>query len=359
MPSERARLATARAARRGDCIPFLIPRLPLDMGFIRAFRATCHRGRGTGCVGEAACGVIGASLGCARRRSVAASLSEECMTGPEQDRRIGRRGDHAGTLPTLTLLLAVALGLGACAESSAPPKASASAATASATAGSEQSSQAVGESAAAAANAKPATGTTEAASSADASAGSASEAGEASAATATGAAPATAAAAPPPPVPATTAEAAPPPAPAAPEPAPQPAPQTTTEAAPPPAPAESAPPAAAAGGLEPPGAPGSGLGGKPYVVIRFTESSVDYEKTLAEAVRRAVARKPNVAFDLVAVTPRAKSESDMLEATKRAEDEAAAVMKSLASMGISANRVNMAAWTGQPTDVNEIRLYIR
>src|SRR5262249_39068567 len=67
---------------------------------------------------------------------------------------------------------------------------------------------------------------------------------------------------------------------------------------------------------------------------------------------------PDVAFDLVAVTPRAKSESDMLESTKRAEEEAAAVMKSLASMGISANRVNMAAWTGPPTDLDEIRLYI-
>jgi len=33
------------------------------------------------------------------------------------------------------------------------------------------------------------------------------------------------------------------------------------------------------------------------VVIRFTESSIDYEKTLAEAVKRAVARKPNLAFE--------------------------------------------------------------
>jgi hypothetical protein len=142
----------------------------------------------------------------------------------------------------------------------------------------------------------------------------------------------------------------------------------TEPASPPPATTTQAPAAlpatqaTVAGGSElaPAGPPGSGLAtGRPYVVIRFTESSVDYERPLAEAVKRAVERKANVAFDLVAVTPRASTAEDLADETARARAQAAAVMKSLNGMGISADRVNMAAWTGQATDVNEIRLYIR
>ena len=99
--------------------------------------------------------------------------------------------------------------------------------------------------------------------------------------------------------------------------------------------------------------------GRPYVVIRFAESNTDYEKALSEAVKRAIARKPNLAFDLVAVTPRAGTAEELAELTNQAHAEAAAVMKSLSALGIGPERVSMMTWTGQPTDVNEIRLYIR
>jgi hypothetical protein len=121
-----------------------------------------------------------------------------------------------------------------------------------------------------------------------------------------------------------------------------------------------APAPAAPGNASLAGPPGSGLAsGRPYVVIRFTESTVDYESALAEAVRRAVARRPNVAFDLVAVTPRASTADDMAEQADKARAQAAAIMKSLSALGIGPERVMMATWTGQPTEVNEIRLYIR
>jgi hypothetical protein len=108
------------------------------------------------------------------------------------------------------------------------------------------------------------------------------------------------------------------------------------------------------------GPPGSGLAtGRPYVVIRFPDSSVDYEEELATAVRRALERRPHVAFDLVAVTPRASTAEDLADDTERARQQAAEVLDFLASLGIGADRVSVGAWTGQPTKVNEIRLYIR
>jgi hypothetical protein len=127
-----------------------------------------------------------------------------------------------------------------------------------------------------------------------------------------------------------------------------------TAAAPQPEPSQTA---GAAGDVPP---PGSGLAtGRPYVVIRFAELNTDYEKALSEAVKRAIARKPNLAFDLVAVTPRAGTAEELADLTDQAHAEAAAVMKSLSALGIGPERVSMMTWTGQPTDVNEIRLYIR
>ena len=131
--------------------------------------------------------------------------------------------------------------------------------------------------------------------------------------------------------------------------------EPVAEPAPPP-PALAAAPSTPAGV----GPPGSGLAtGRPYVVIRFTDDAGDYEPALAAAVRRAVERRPNVAFDLVAVTPRANNTDDLADDMTEAEAQAAAVMKSLAGLGIGPDRVSMRAWTGQPTGVNEIRLYIR
>ena len=151
-----------------------------------------------------------------------------------------------------------------------------------------------------------------------------------------------------PPEPQVTADAAP----AAPPPAAIDTPQTAT--APPPALSPTP------GSSSDVGQPGSGLAtGRPYVVIRFAESSVDYEKTLSEAVKRAVARKPNLAFDLVAVTPRASTAEELADLTTQAHAQAAAVMKSLVGLGIPSERVSIMTWTGQPIDVNEIRLYIR
>lgn len=136
-----------------------------------------------------------------------------------------------------------------------------------------------------------------------------------------------------------------------------PAPETSQTVAAPETDQSTTPGESATTGLPP---PGSGLAtGRPYVVIRFTESTVDYEKPLAEAVKRALARRPNLAFDLVAVTPRTDNAGEMADRTEQAHAQAAAVMKSLADLGIGSDRVSMMTWTGQPTDVNEIRLYIR
>ena len=256
------------------------------------------------------------------------------------------RPDHLSKLAWLVSAALVGAGLAGCAEPSPQVQVATADASQSATASSDTAGQPAANESAAAATAEPAPNSTEATPSGDATPPvSAADNSTPPAAASTPPAEPQATSDPAPAAPATDA----PQTAAAPEPTP-----SQTAAATQPAPSQTA---GGAGDAHP---PGSGLAtGRPYVVIRFTESSIDYEKTLAEAVKRAVARKPDLAFDLVAVTPRAGTADELAELTNQAHAEAEAVMKSLSALGIGPDRVSVMTWTGQPTDVNEIRLYIR
>jgi DNA polymerase-3 subunit gamma/tau len=236
---------------------------------------------------------------------------------------------RASRLACLWAVVIAGLGIGACAGPSAKVQVAAADANQAATADTDADAQAAASESAAAAAEEQQPDSTDATASANA----------------------------PPPV--ETADGSAPPTPSTPPEEPQATTDPATTDTPPMAAAQPEPSqsATSAGDVPP---PGSGLAtGRPYVVIRFTESSVDYEKALSEAVKRAVARRPNLAFDLVAVTPRAGTAEELADLTEQAHAEAAAVMKSLNELGIGPERVSMMTWTGQPTDVNEIRLYIR
>ncbi len=250
------------------------------------------------------------------------------------------RPDHMSKLTRLVVAVMAGAGLAACAEPSPQVQVATADASQAATASSDAAGQAAADESAAAATEESKPASTDAAAS-----GNASPPVE----TADNSTPPA-----PPSTPPAESQATSDPAPAA-----TAAPATDTPqiaAASQPAPSQTAG-GAGAGDVHP---PGSGLAtGRPYVVIRFTESNIDYEKALSEAVKRAVARKPNLAFDLVAVTPRAGTAEELADLTDQAHAEAAAVVKSLSALGIGPERVSVMTWTGQPTDVNEIRLYIR
>lgn len=103
----------------------------------------------------------------------------------------------------------------------------------------------------------------------------------------------------------------------------------------------------------PAGAPGSGIAtGRPFVTIRFDRPNPDYKQALYQAMNEALARRPNAAFDLLAVAPNG---GDPAQAQRNADE----VRRSLISMGMSPDRINMSATTGPTASSNEVRLYIR
>lgn len=91
---------------------------------------------------------------------------------------------------------------------------------------------------------------------------------------------------------------------------------------------------------------------KPLVVIRFDKPDVAYEPALYQALSRALERRPDAVFDLVAVTP---ASGNSAAARRNAES----VMRSMTNMGLPGDRVVMAAMSSPAATTAEVHVYVR
>ena len=98
---------------------------------------------------------------------------------------------------------------------------------------------------------------------------------------------------------------------------------------------------------------------RPLVVIRFDRANVPYEQALYQAVRQTLDRRPSARFDLVAVTPAQASPGRTALGANGARRNAEAVLRSLAGMGLPADRVELSAMTSAQARSNEVHLYVR
>jgi hypothetical protein len=97
----------------------------------------------------------------------------------------------------------------------------------------------------------------------------------------------------------------------------------------------------------------------PLVTIRFYRPNVPYQEALYIAVSAALERRPDVMFDVVAVTPQLADPAQVTlhsDASKRNVDN---VFHSLTSMGLSAEQVSLSATTNASVQSDEVRLYVR
>jgi hypothetical protein len=98
---------------------------------------------------------------------------------------------------------------------------------------------------------------------------------------------------------------------------------------------------------------------RPLVVIRFDRPNVPYEEALYTAVRRALERRPDAAFDLVAVAPNAGNPAQVALHSDASKRNAENVLRSLTSMGLPAERVSLSATTSASVQSDEVQLYVR
>jgi hypothetical protein len=90
---------------------------------------------------------------------------------------------------------------------------------------------------------------------------------------------------------------------------------------------------------------------RPLVVIRFDKPDVAYEPALYQALSRALERRPDATFDLVAVSPNEAGQA-------AARREADGVFRSMTNMGLPAERVAMAAMANASATTPEVHIYV-
>jgi hypothetical protein len=100
-------------------------------------------------------------------------------------------------------------------------------------------------------------------------------------------------------------------------------------------------------------------GRRPLVVIRFDRPNVEYEQALYTAVSRALERRPQAGFDLVAVAPGQGSAAQVARGANAARRSAENVLRSLTSMGLPASRVSLSAGTSGQAQTAEVHIYVR
>lgn len=107
------------------------------------------------------------------------------------------------------------------------------------------------------------------------------------------------------------------------------------------------------------GKPMDTTGRRPLVVIRFDRPNVAFQQALYNAVGRVLERRPDAAFDLVAVTPGAGGPARVALNASKARRHAEDVLRALVDMGLSPARVAVSAKTDNAARTSEVHLYLR
>tara|TARA_Y100001934_G_C12293633_1_gene746170 strand:- start:12 stop:1166 length:1155 start_codon:yes stop_codon:yes gene_type:complete len=98
---------------------------------------------------------------------------------------------------------------------------------------------------------------------------------------------------------------------------------------------------------------------QPLVVIRFDRKNVQYEQPLYNAVSRALQRRPNAMFDLVAIAPNQGNAARVALSASSSKKNAETVLRSLSDMGLPLDRVRLSALTSNTAATNEVHIYVR
>ncbi len=100
-------------------------------------------------------------------------------------------------------------------------------------------------------------------------------------------------------------------------------------------------------------------GRRPLVVIRFDRPNVPYQQALYSAVSRALERRPDAVFDLVAVAPASGGPARVALNSNKSRRFAEDVLRSLIEMGLPPGRVAVSGKTSEAAQGNEVHLYLR
>lgn len=97
------------------------------------------------------------------------------------------------------------------------------------------------------------------------------------------------------------------------------------------------------------------VAGKPLFVAKFNKGNVNYKEGLRRAVNAAKAKKANVVFEVVAVTPISGGAS----ARSNAQNQATTIFQEIVNMGVNAERVSLSSRTNAEASSPEVQIFVR
>ena len=95
--------------------------------------------------------------------------------------------------------------------------------------------------------------------------------------------------------------------------------------------------------------------GKPLFTAKFNNANVDYKDGLKKAVNSATAKKPNVLFEVVAVSPVGGSQLAQNNARKRATE----IFQEMIDMGVGADKITISAKSNNDSTSPEIQIFVK
>ena len=95
------------------------------------------------------------------------------------------------------------------------------------------------------------------------------------------------------------------------------------------------------------------------VTIDFSRPAPDYDQMLRQAVEQAVARKPDVNFDVVTVVPAAGTLQEQAAAAAALTADARTVARTINSEGVDDDRINLLARAEPGVTTRQVQVFVR
>lgn len=99
----------------------------------------------------------------------------------------------------------------------------------------------------------------------------------------------------------------------------------------------------------------TGYSSSPLFVAKFNKPDVRFQDGLKQAVSHAVQKKPNVMFEVVAVSPARGSQLSK----NNAQNNAGLVFQEMVKMGVGADKISLAARTSENATASEVHVYVK
>ena len=96
----------------------------------------------------------------------------------------------------------------------------------------------------------------------------------------------------------------------------------------------------------------------PLLTIRYDVPSPDYASALRVVVRQAMARKPDVLFEVVTLVPATGTPAQQVAAAQAANANGRAVAQGIVTDGADVGQLEMAARADPAVTTREVRVYV-